>query len=127
MVTVSIIGVGARGGEAYGKYINECKDKYDIVALCDLNPGKLEKYSAEFNVGRENCFLSEEEFFKEWFLQKFNSDIISKSDYLFTVLLNNVDTDITQFDYLSCKKPLKYLLESEKINFSLKKYKKTGA
>ena len=72
-------------------------------------------------------FSSEEEFFKEWFLQKFNSDIISKSDYLFTVLLNNVDTDITQFDYLSCKKPLKYLLEAEKINFSLKKYKKTGA
>lgn len=65
MVTVSIIGVGARGGEAYGTYINECKEKYDIVALCDLNPDKLEKYSAEFNVKKENCFLSEEEFFKE--------------------------------------------------------------
>ncbi len=63
MVSVSIIGVGARGGEAYGKYINECKDKYNIVALCDLNPGKLEKYSKEFNVEKENCFLSEDEFF----------------------------------------------------------------
>lgn len=63
MFSVSIIGVGARGGEAYGKYINECKDKYDIVALCDVNPSKLEKYSAEFNVAKENCFLSEDEFF----------------------------------------------------------------
>ena len=65
MISVSIIGVGARGGEAYGQYINVCKDKYSIVALCDLNPGKLEKYSAEFGVKKENCFLSEEEFFQE--------------------------------------------------------------
>ena len=65
MVTVSIIGVGARGGEAYGMYINECKEKYNIVALCDLNPDKLKKYSAEFHVEEENCFLLEEEFFKE--------------------------------------------------------------
>ena len=65
MVSVSIIGVGARGGEAYGKYINECKDKYTIVALCDLNPDKLEKYSKEFQVEKENCFLSEEEFFEK--------------------------------------------------------------
>ena len=65
MFSVSIIGVGARGGEAYGKYINECKDKYDIVALCDVNPSKLEKYSAEFNVAKENCFLSEDEFFEK--------------------------------------------------------------
>ena len=65
MVSVSIIGVGARGGEAYGKYINECKEKYNIVALCDLNPGKLEKYSKEFGVEKENCFLSEEEFFEK--------------------------------------------------------------
>ena len=34
--TVAIIGVGARGGNAYGKLINKFTDKYDIVALCDL-------------------------------------------------------------------------------------------
>ena len=71
MISVSIIGVGARGGEAYGQYINECKDKYDVVALCDLNPDKLEKYSAEFHVEKENCFLSEDEFF-----QKKRSDVL---------------------------------------------------
>ena len=64
-ITVSILGVGARGGEAYGKYISECKDKYEIVALCDLTESKLEKYSALFGVKKENCFLSEEEFLKE--------------------------------------------------------------
>lgn len=64
-ITVSILGVGARGGEAYGKYIHECADKYEIVALCDANPGKLDKYSALFEVERAQCFLDEEEFFKE--------------------------------------------------------------
>ena len=65
MISVSIIGVGARGGEAYGKYINECTEKYDVVALCDLNPDKLEKYGKEFGVAKENRFLSEEEFFEK--------------------------------------------------------------
>ena len=63
ILTVSILGVGARGGEAYGTYINECKDKYKIVSLCDIAQTKLEKYSALFNVEKENCFLSEDEFF----------------------------------------------------------------
>ena len=72
MVSVSIIGVGARGGEAYGKYINECKEKYNVVALCDLNPGKLEKYGKEFDVEKENCFLSEEEFFEKYGLNTTN-------------------------------------------------------
>ena len=64
-ITVSILGVGARGGEAYGKYIHECADKYKVVALCDLNPDKIEKYSAIFQVDKAQCFLDEEEFFKE--------------------------------------------------------------
>ena len=65
LVTVSILGVGARGGEAYGKYIHECADKYKIVSLCDMNPGKIEKYSALFGVDKSACFLDEDEFFKE--------------------------------------------------------------
>ena len=62
-VKTAIIGVGARGGEAYGKYINECKDKYDIVALCDKNKSKIDKYSAIFNVSAENCYTDDEAFF----------------------------------------------------------------
>ena len=65
LVTVSILGVGARGGEAYGKYIHASADKYKIVALCDANDSKLEKYSALFEVDKEQCFLSEDVFFQE--------------------------------------------------------------
>ncbi len=65
IVTVSIIGVGARGGEAYGRYMSTLKDKYSIVSLCDINPVKLKKYGDAFDVKEENRFISEEEFFKE--------------------------------------------------------------
>ena len=64
-VKTAIIGVGARGGETYGKYINECKGKYAIVALCDRNASKLNKYSAIFGVSDKDCYSDEDEFFKE--------------------------------------------------------------
>ena len=48
LITVSILGVGARGGEAYGKYIHACADKYKIVTLCDKNPEKLEEAKKAF-------------------------------------------------------------------------------
>ncbi len=62
-VKTAIIGVGARGGETYGKYINECSGKYKIVALCDINQSKLDKYSEIFKVTKENCYIDEKEFF----------------------------------------------------------------
>lgn len=65
MITVSILGVGARGGFVYGKYMNMCKDKFRIVSLCDKNPDKLHKYAAMFGVSQENCFLDEAQFFSE--------------------------------------------------------------
>ena len=64
-VKTAIIGVGARGGETYGKYINECDGKYKIVALCDNNKSKLDKYSALFGVDNANCCTDDEKFFKE--------------------------------------------------------------
>ena len=42
IITISIIGVGARGAEAYGRYIHACKDKFKIVSLCDVNEYRLE-------------------------------------------------------------------------------------
>ena len=63
--TIAIIGVGARGGVAYGELINEMPDKFKIVALCDLRQDRLDLYAPKFNVPKENCFLDEEEFFKE--------------------------------------------------------------
>lgn len=64
-VTVSIIGVGGRGGEAYGRYINTLRDKFQLVSLCEINPVRLKKYGDLFEIKQENRFLSEEEFFKE--------------------------------------------------------------
>lgn len=65
MITVSIIGVGARGGFVYGKYMNTLKDKFKIVALCDKNMDKINKYAPEFGVEAENCFTDEKEFFEK--------------------------------------------------------------
>lgn len=63
LVTVSIIGVGARGGEAYGRYIHKLKDKFRIVSLCDTNAERLEKYGETFEVPRIDRFTDENEFF----------------------------------------------------------------
>lgn len=64
VLTVSIIGVGARGGETYGRYIHSLKDRYSIVSLCDLSRERLDKYGKDFEVAKENRFLSEEDFFR---------------------------------------------------------------
>ncbi|MBE7079086.1 MAG: Gfo/Idh/MocA family oxidoreductase [Clostridiales bacterium] len=64
-LTVSIIGVGGRGGEAYGRYINTLRDKFQLVSLCEINPVRLKKYGDMFEVKPENRFLSEDEFFKK--------------------------------------------------------------
>ena len=65
ILTMSIIGVGARGGEAYGRYIYKCSDKYKITNLCDINAERLEKYGEAYNVPTSNRFLSEDAFFEE--------------------------------------------------------------
>lgn len=65
IITVSIIGCGARGGIAYGQYIDTLKDKYRIVSLCDIDPVRLNKFGNMFGVSPENRFLKEEEFWKE--------------------------------------------------------------
>ena len=63
IITISILGVGARGGEAYGRYIHESKDRFKIVSLCDPNEFRLKKYGDTFEVEESQRFLTEEEFF----------------------------------------------------------------
>ncbi len=65
ILTISILGVGARGGESYGRYIHACTDKFDITHLCDIKAERLEKYGEAYGVKEENRFLDEDEFFKE--------------------------------------------------------------
>ena len=63
--TVAIIGVGARGADAYGWQIHDAKDRFKIVALCDLREERLERYSKKFEVPQDALFTDENEFFKE--------------------------------------------------------------
>ena len=64
-VTVAIIGLGGRGGEAYGRYIAKLKDKFKITHICDINHVRLDKYGELFDVPKENRFDDEEKFFQE--------------------------------------------------------------
>lgn len=63
--TVAILGVGARGADAYGRLIFKFPDRFKIVALCDLQRSRLERYGEMFNVPESARWTSEDEFFKE--------------------------------------------------------------
>ncbi len=63
--TVAILGCGSRGAFAYGEIMVGWKDKYEIVALCDVDEGKLGCAAAKFGVAKEKSFLTEEGFFEE--------------------------------------------------------------
>lgn len=65
IITVSIIGVGLSGGESYGRYFYQAKDKYKLTDLCDIDAVKLEKYGNAFEVAENHRFLTEESFFQE--------------------------------------------------------------
>ena len=62
--TVAIIGVGGRGGYAYGTIIADMPDKFKISALCDINTEKLDYFSEKFGVGKEALFTDEVTFFE---------------------------------------------------------------
>lgn len=63
--TVSILGCGSRGQEAYGKNFFQLPDKFKISCLCDINPVQIELAKKAWGIPDENCFLSSDEFFKE--------------------------------------------------------------
>lgn len=60
MVTVAIVGLGARGGYTYSEFQNIRPELMKITALADLRESLVEKYKNEFNVPEENCFSSAE-------------------------------------------------------------------
>lgn len=63
--TLSILGCGSRGGDAYGALAFSEKEKFQIVSICDPDNFKLEKYGKLFGVEKSNLFTSEEDFLKE--------------------------------------------------------------
>ena len=63
IITISIIGVGGRGGEAYGRYIYSLKDKYKITSLCEVNEYRLKKYGDAYEIPESERFLDEDAFF----------------------------------------------------------------
>jgi len=62
--TVAVIGCGSRGLDSYSM----CMQKhggFKLVAACDIRQVKLDLATNTYGVPKENCFLDEEEFFKE--------------------------------------------------------------
>ena len=67
ILTIAIIGMGARGGYAYGTYLVDNPQKFKIVAICDPDEYRLNKWGDYMSVPKEKRFLSEDEFFKDSF------------------------------------------------------------
>lgn len=65
LYTVAIIGVGSRGAFTYGKLMEEQTKNFKVVSLCDIRKEALETYKPIFKVKDKDCFLDENEFFKE--------------------------------------------------------------
>ena len=61
--TVAIIGVGGRGGYAYGSLLMQLPEKFEIVALCDCKQERLTYFSEKFHVDSDQLFLDEDAFF----------------------------------------------------------------
>lgn len=61
---VSCIGLGHRGF-CYLERMQKESNHYELVSLCDLNQKRLSFGKDTFNVKEDNCFTSEDAFFKE--------------------------------------------------------------
>ena len=94
ILTVSIIGCGSRGFHAYGMLINQLKDKFKIVSLCDINEEELKIVSDTFDIGSENCFTSDTEFFKEKRSDVLIIATLDKQHYGHTLQALNLGYDI---------------------------------
>ncbi len=65
VLTVSIIGCGARGCHAYGPNIFNDKERFKIVSLCDVAKDRVNRFGDLWGVDVENRFFNEDEFFKQ--------------------------------------------------------------
>ena len=97
VLNVSIIGVGSRGAETYGRYFMERPDMFKITALCEIKPERLAKYQKEFNVDPEQCFVYEKDFFEK-----------KRADF---VVISTLDQDHVRHALMAIKVGYDILLE----------------
>ena len=64
MVTIAILGLGARGGNIYAECLKNNK-KAKVVAVCDINKEKVAKLKAFFDLTDDQCFFDQDELLKE--------------------------------------------------------------
>ena len=64
MFTVSCIGTGPRGIIYMKEMVKMGQDKFKIISLCDKNIERLKMAQNIFNIPDENCYLNEDDFFK---------------------------------------------------------------
>ena len=64
MFTVSCIGTGPRGTIYMKEMLKMGDDKFKIISLCDKNTERLKLAQQMFNVPEKDCYVDEDEFFK---------------------------------------------------------------
>ena len=63
-LTIAVIGCGNRG-QCYTKLLLEQTEKFEIVALCDMNPGQIDLMHSLFGLPDVATFTDVDEFFAE--------------------------------------------------------------
>ena len=58
-ITVAIVGLGSRGN-AYASSIKLLPDKFEIVAVSDIIPEKMERFAKAYGIPAEGCYPSAE-------------------------------------------------------------------
>ncbi len=64
-IKVAILGLGWRGKDTYAPIAKEYPDKMEIAAVADLDKERVNDVAEEYNVPKENCFYSAEEFLEQ--------------------------------------------------------------
>ena len=66
IISVAVIGCGGRGMGAFARPMQtRFHDRFNVVAVCDINPEMLQNAERELGIGKENCFLEEDRFFEQ--------------------------------------------------------------
>ena len=64
-IKVALAGLGNRGKDNYAKCAKFFPDKMEIVAIADIDPGKVEDVAKEYGVPKSHCFSSAEEMLEQ--------------------------------------------------------------